>query len=96
MLEISSKDFVRKLQSESLNVIDVREDFEVQMGMIEGALHIPMNTIPDHMHELKIDETYYIVCAHGVRSERVTEYLMEHDFKAVNVQGGMAEIEQYL
>ncbi|MGZ9849403.1 rhodanese-like domain-containing protein [Macrococcus psychrotolerans] len=92
MLEISSKAFIDKLQHEPLNIIDIREDFEVQMGMLEDALHIPMNTIPEHLNELDSDKTYYIVCAHGVRSERVTQYLTEQHYKAVNVQGGMAEI----
>lgn len=96
MLEISSKAFIEKLQQEPLNIIDIREDFEVQMGMLEGAVHIPMNTIPEHLNELDDDETYYIVCAHGVRSEHVTYYLTEQQYKAVNVQGGMAEIEQLL
>ncbi|WP_420493853.1 rhodanese-like domain-containing protein [Macrococcus psychrotolerans] len=92
MLEISSKAFIDKLQHEPLNIIDIREDFEVKMGMLEDALHIPMNTIPEHLNELDSDKTYYIVCAHGVRSERVTQYLTEQHYKAVNVQGGMAEI----
>ncbi len=92
MLEISSKAFIDKLQHEPLNIIDIREDFEVQMGMLEGALHIPMNTIPEHLNELDSDKTYYIVCAHGVRSEHVTQYLSEQNYKVVNVQGGMAEI----
>lgn len=92
MLEISSKAFIDKLQHEPLNIIDIREDFEVQMGMLEDALHIPMNTIPEHLNELDSDKTYYIVCAHGVRSEHVTQYLSEQNYKVVNVQGGMAEI----
>ena len=92
MLESSSKAFIDKLQHEPLNIIDIREDFEVQMGMLEDALHIPMNTIPEHLNELDSDKTYYIVCAHGVRSEHVTQYLSEQNYKVVNVQGGMAEI----
>lgn len=96
MLEISSKAFIDKLQHEPLNIIDIREDFEVQMGMLEDALHIPMNTIPEHLNELDSDKTYYIVCAHGVRSEHVTQYLSEQNYKVVNVQGGMAEIEQLI
>lgn len=96
MLEISSKAFIDKLLHETLDVIDIREDFEVQMGMLEGAVHIPMNTIPERLNELDGDKTYYIVCAHGVRSERVTQYLTEQHYKVVNVQGGMAEIEQLI
>ena len=93
MEQISAKVLLEKIANgEQLNIIDIREHEEVQFGKLAMATHIPMNEIPDHMHEFKVDETYYIICAHGVRSERVTEYLLEHDFKAVNVTGGMAEI----
>ncbi|KAA1038392.1 rhodanese-like domain-containing protein [Macrococcus equipercicus] len=91
--EITAGELIRKLeQGEIPNIIDIREDFEVQMGMLDAAVHIPMNEIPDNMHTLKVNEPYYILCAHGIRSEKVTEYLREHDFNAYNVIGGMAAI----
>ncbi|WP_142294952.1 rhodanese-like domain-containing protein, partial [Staphylococcus aureus] len=34
-------------------------------------------------------ETYYIVCAGGVRSAKVVEYLEANGIDAVNVEGGM-------
>ncbi len=93
--EISAGELLNKLeQGEHPHIIDIREDFEVQMGMLKTAVHIPMNEIPNAMPELKVNEPYYILCAHGVRSEKVTEYLREHDFDAYNVLGGMAAIEQ--
>jgi len=88
--EISPQGLIKKMDSEDPHIIDVRENYEVQMGVLKGATHIPMNTIPEHMPEFKQDEPYYIVCAHGVRSEKVTEYLRDHDIKAFNVTGGMA------
>ena len=39
------------------------------------------------MHLTK--ETYYIVCAGGVRSAKVVEYLEANGIDAVNVEGGM-------
>ncbi|TDM04745.1 rhodanese-like domain-containing protein [Macrococcus carouselicus] len=82
---------MQKMESdESMHIIDIREDYEVQTGMLKGAEHIPMQTIPDHMHTFRQNEPYYIICAHGVRSEKVTGYLRDHDFEAYNVTGGMA------
>lgn len=75
-----------------IHIIDIREDEEVAHGMLKAAEHIPMGDIPDHMPEFKQNEPYYIICAHGVRSEKVTEYLREHDFEAYNVVGGMAAL----
>ncbi|GGB02753.1 rhodanese-like domain-containing protein [Macrococcus hajekii] len=89
--DITPQELTSKMDhGEPIHIIDIREDYEVQTGMLKGAEHIPMNTIPDHMHTFKQGEPYYIVCAHGVRSEKVTDYLREHDFDAYNVTGGMA------
>lgn len=74
---------------EELYIIDVREDFEVVNGMIPNAVHIPMNTIPEHLDVFDSDREYIIVCASGVRSERVCEYLLANGIDAVNMVGGM-------
>ncbi|SUK12829.1 rhodanese-like domain-containing protein [Staphylococcus agnetis] len=77
------------LSHDVVNVIDVREDEEVTMGMIPNAKHIPMNDIPNHINDFNNEETYYIVCAGGVRSAKVAEYLLDHHIDAVNIEGGM-------
>ena len=73
----------------ALNIIDVREDYEVENGMIPNAVHIPMNTIPDNLNHFDKDQTYIIVCRSGVRSEKVGYYLLEQGIQAINMEGGM-------
>ncbi|MBI5975676.1 rhodanese-like domain-containing protein [Staphylococcus canis] len=77
------------LSTDPVNIIDVREDEEVAMGIIPDAEHIPMNEIPDQLKHFDKDKTYYIICAGGVRSAKVVEYLNDHGIDAVNVEGGM-------
>ncbi|EKU50270.1 rhodanese-like domain-containing protein [Staphylococcus massiliensis] len=72
-----------------VNIVDVREDEEVQMGMIPDAKHIKMGEIPDNLNEFNEKDTYYIVCAGGVRSAKVVDYLNDKGIDAVNVEGGM-------
>jgi len=72
-----------------LNIIDVREDYEVENGMIPNAVHIPMNTIPDQLHVFEKEQNYVIVCAGGVRSESVCQYLMTKGYDVTNLEGGM-------
>ncbi|MCG3400809.1 rhodanese-like domain-containing protein [Staphylococcus massiliensis] len=72
-----------------VNIVDVREDEEVQMGMIPDAKHIKMGEIPDNLKEFNEKDTYYIVCAGGVRSAKVVDYLNDKGIDAVNVEGGM-------
>ncbi len=59
------------------------------MGYIPNAKLIPMDTIPDNLNSFNKNEIYYIVCAGGVRSAKVVEYLEANGIDAVNVEGGM-------
>lgn len=79
------------LDSNPVNIVDVRNDEETAMGVIPGAKTIPMDQIPDNLNEFNKDETYYIICAAGARSAKVVEYLEDKGVHAVNVEGGMNE-----
>ncbi|WP_122135073.1 rhodanese-like domain-containing protein [Staphylococcus warneri] len=79
------------LDSNPINIVDVRNNDETAMGIIPGAKTIPMNEIPDHLNEFDTNQTYYIICAAGARSARVVEYLEDSNIHAVNVEGGINE-----
>ncbi|WP_026010845.1 rhodanese-like domain-containing protein [Paenibacillus sp. OSY-SE] len=80
----------RLQRGEALNMIDVREDEEVAHGMIPGAKHIPMNQIPDRLHEIEQNGEIIFICRSGYRSERVCEYLQQIGVQGVvNMEGGM-------
>lgn len=90
MNTISTEELARRLQNgEKLNIIDVREDFEVASGKIPGAIHIPLQELPFHKNRLDKNKEYFIVCQSGGRSARACEYLEQAGFKATNVNGGM-------
>lgn len=74
-------------------LVDVRELQEWEYYHLDEALHIPMRTIPERLGELPQDSPIYVVCAHGVRSANVCDYLHRNGFdNAVNVAGGMAAV----
>lgn len=80
----------RLQRGEALNIIDVRENEEVAMGMIPGSKHIPMNQIPERLQEIEPTEETIFICRSGCRSERVCEYLQRLGrVNAVNLEGGM-------
>ena len=71
-------------------LIDVRENVEVARGMIPGAVHIVMNSIPDRLAEIPRDKPVVIYCATGARSYAVAAYLLENGFADVkNLDGGI-------
>lgn len=75
---------------EKLHLIDVREDEEVAAGMIPGAKHIRLGTLPDRLSEIPKDEEVIFICRSGGRSGRACEYLSELGYRnTVNMIGGM-------
>jgi len=71
-------------------IIDVREPWEYDLVHLPQARLIPMNTIPEHMHELDKDAEIVLHCDHGARSWSVAAYLMQHGFSNVkNLTGGI-------
>ncbi len=73
-------------------IIDVREDFELEISKMEGAIHIPMNELPKRLDELNADEDYVVMCRTGVRSAQICEFLANQNFKSVaNLTGGINE-----
>ncbi|MBO9522748.1 MAG: rhodanese-like domain-containing protein [Nocardioidaceae bacterium] len=76
---------------EGVFLLDVREPVEWASGRVEGAVHVPMNEIPDRIEELPRDERVLVICKVGGRSAQVTGFLVHHGFDAVNVEGGMLE-----
>jgi rhodanese-related sulfurtransferase len=70
-------------------VLDVREDDEWAAGHIDGASHIPMMQVPDHLVELPRQAKVLVVCRSGARSLQVTAFLTQQGWPAVNLAGGM-------
>ncbi|OEC02432.1 rhodanese domain protein [Lysinibacillus sphaericus] len=75
--------------NEDLYIIDVREDDEVAQGVIPGAQHIALGTIPERLGELDTTKPYIIVCKAGGRSANACAYLEAQGFDVTNLEGGM-------
>jgi rhodanese-related sulfurtransferase len=74
-----------------LELIDVREEEEVEEGMIKEAKHIPMGEIPNQLDQFEKDKEYIFICRSGRRSENVCLYLQDQGYQVVNMVGGMLE-----
>ena len=86
-------------------VLDVREPWELETASVKPdgfmLVHIPMQSIPDRIAELKdmhgADHPIACLCHHGMRSQQVAHYLAQSGFTAVvNLQGGIAAWAQQL
>lgn len=73
-------------------MIDVREENELSHGMIEDAVHIPMQQIPEKLPELEPEKSNMVVliCRSGKRSDQVGQFLEQNGFTdVINLVGGM-------
>lgn len=75
---------------EGLVVLDVREPVEWQYGHIEGAIHMPMASIPEHHTEIP-DGQVLVVCKVGGRSAQAVMWLQQQGHEVVNLDGGMID-----
>lgn len=88
--EISAVDTAFLLKSTNAAILDVREENELSICRMEGALHIPMAEVPDRYAELPKDVPLIVFCHHGMRSLKVVEYLKARGLEnAINLTGGI-------
>ncbi len=75
---------------ESCMLLDVREPWELKIAAIEGALHIPMQDVPDRLGELNANAAIIVMCHHGNRSRVVALHLEQNGYARVfNLAGGI-------
>jgi len=88
-LEIDVATAARQHQQGAL-LLDVREPFERAICAVQGSRHVPMRQIPESLGELSREQPILVLCHHGGRSLRVTQYLRANGFANVsNVAGGI-------
>lgn len=71
-------------------LLDVREQWEVDVCRIPESRHIAMRTIPERVAELDPAAQTVVICHHGGRSMQVAMFLERNGFASVyNLQGGV-------
>jgi rhodanese-related sulfurtransferase len=71
-------------------LIDVREPWEYALCHIDNSTLIPMSQVPNVINKLSREQETFLICHHGVRSQRVGLLLKDSGFeKIVNVAGGI-------
>ena len=71
-------------------LIDVREEFEVEICKLNQSIHIPMNEIPNEISKINKNEQIIVMCKSGVRSAQVCYFLNGRGYLNVsNLKGGI-------
>jgi rhodanese-related sulfurtransferase len=81
----------RRDRGETPLVVDVREEWELQLARIPHVVHVPMNQVPARAAEWSPATETIVMCHAGARSLRVAHFLANQGFTNVaNLTGGIA------
>ncbi|HVO13894.1 MAG TPA: rhodanese-like domain-containing protein [Alphaproteobacteria bacterium] len=73
-----------------LQLVDVRDDWEVAIAALPGARHIPLPALPTALDTLDAVRPVVLLCHHGMRSLQAAIWLRQQGFEqAISVAGGI-------
>ena len=88
--EITPRELAVRLQAGDVDLIDVREPHEWEIGRIPGARLIPLGTLAEALSTLDPAREIVLQCKSGVRSARAVRQLQAAGFRRVsNLAGGI-------
>jgi rhodanese-related sulfurtransferase len=80
---IDSESYQENFHSGDHVLVDVRELHEWDRGHLPGAIHIPLNDLPDRLDEIPQDKPVVVVCAVGGRSMTGSQFLLQSGYMEV-------------
>lgn len=90
MKEITTSQLQQAIENgEDVKLIDVRNMDEIATGYIARGLHIPLPLLEFKLPDLNKSTLYHVICRSGGRSAKAVQFLEEHGYQVINVQGGM-------
>ena len=73
-----------------VQLLDVREDWELEASALPNALHVPMQQVPESLDRLDRDRPLVVMCRSGGRSAQVVAFLEREGYVDVyNLSGGI-------
>jgi rhodanese-related sulfurtransferase len=76
--------------NDPIQIIDVREAWEVEICFLDGATHIPLGQLAERINEIDPSRPVAMLCHHGVRSRHGAMYLEANGFSDIfNIAGGI-------
>lgn len=87
-VKLTTWDQVNTLDRSLTSIVDVRLPEELALGMIDGAIHIPLTEIRQKMNEIPRDRPVMVYCQTGQRSYFAARILAQLGFDVSNLSGG--------
>jgi len=85
--QIDVDELERRL-ADGATVLDVRTPDEYEQGHVPGAVHIPLQELPDRLTDVPAGDPLLVICQAGGRSQMACELLADEGRSVANVSGG--------
>ncbi len=78
------------LERAEWQLLDVREQSELDIAALPGAVHVPLSELPGQLERLDPHRPVLVLCHHGIRSAMAGQFLERNGFEMVlNLEGGI-------
>ena len=75
-------------------IVDVREPFECEQGMVEGSINIPLGDVPNKIEEFKaMKKPLVLCCKSGNRSGQAVQFLEANGLYNIYNGGSWEEVQ---
>ena len=88
-LELTPAETLSRHRRAEIELIDVREPYEVEAGRIAGARHVELAALAGRSSELGADRPIVFYCRVGVRSAMAAEAFRRAGYEAWSMAGGL-------
>jgi rhodanese-related sulfurtransferase len=88
-LEVDAAQLAEMISAGSVEVIDVRRDYEYEAGHVPGARHIELNDLTANAESIDRGKTVVFYCRSGNRSGMAAEAFGQAGYDAHNLDGGI-------
>jgi hydroxyacylglutathione hydrolase/adenylyltransferase/sulfurtransferase len=89
-IELTPQRVAELLQS-GVQLIDVREDYEVEAGRIAGSRHIELERLASQADTIDRERPVVFQCRLGARSAMAAQAFRTAGYEAYSMQGGLTE-----
>ena len=91
---LEPEDAANLINTNSLNLLDVRKPGELEKGFVLNSKHIRLQELESRLHELDKDTSILVYCAGGYRSMISCSILAKNGFKKlINISGGFSKLK---
>jgi len=85
------------IRQPNVTIVDVRERFEFFMGHAEGAINIPLGSVPSRLSEFQqMPGPIVLYCRSGNRSGQAADFLNAKGIEEAYNGGSLGMIRNYL